>query len=447
MKCTKFAAGVLASALILSMSSSIAFAADTESKAIDSITFSQEFIVSNNTDTAIVPEIGPFTYSIGNDVDTSFATVTGDVTVQKGNLEKVSLENSEIVFDKEIPANTVNEKFTYGVTIKFGTFDNTGVYRYSLDRNDGKSAIFDVFVFNEDGKPVVCNCTFYDGASFTADKQVKITGFIDTNDNSTLKSIIRFEDEKGNLLVDDIILSKATNSSSTDPKTPITIGGHGYSKLTPFVFEVFTELNLGLDQYNQNLQTLQSKYYSIVKDEVAENLALDEPVWFDPNEVLVFHVVMHAPVIFKVQLYKVDYNNNTHYLKDAEFTIFREDGTIVNDVNGNPCIGVTDENGFLEFKILYEEGTSFYVQETKPPRGYNINKDKFPITPTNENVTDEGENVLKVPIRIADIVIIPPRTGDSFNPVYYIVLTVLGISGVAISIIYLKRKKINTKKS
>ena len=451
MKCTKLAAGALVSALILSMSSSLAFAAPIEK--LESINFKQSFIVSNNTEEDMVPDLDPFTYTIGNDVDTSFSTLDGVNTVYKGDLDKVTLNTTTVEFDKTVKAGEENVKVSYDINISFGDFSDIGIHRYTLNRNDGQFVYFDVYVFSNDGTPVVGSCNFYSSKEFSDTHQTKIGEFIDSNDNYNIKSIIRFEDEKGNLLADDIILSKPY-SSPLKPETPITLGGRGNSKISyigkfTILNEVFVDLDLGIDQYKQNLQTLQNNYYTVVNDEVANNLALENPVWFstDPSEILVFHVVMHAPVIFRVQLYKVDYNNNTHYLKDAEFTIFREDGTIVNDVNGNPCVGVTDENGFLEFKILYEEGTSFYVQETKPPRGYNINKDKFPITPTNENVTDEGENVLKVPIRIADIIIIPPRTGDSFNPVYYIVLTVLGISGVAISIIYLKRKKINTKKS
>lgn len=449
---TKLAAGALVSALILSMSSSIAFAADNAVEKLDDINFKQTFIVSNNTDSAMVPDIEPFEYTIDNEVDTSFSTITGMNTVYKGDLNKVTLNTPKVTFDKEIEANTTNVEVSYDINISFGEFDLTGIHRYRLVRNDDRAVYFDVYVFNDNGTPVVGGCNFYDAKEFSNEKQTKIGEFLDSNDNYTIKSIIRFEDESGELLVEDIVLTKPY-SSPLSPETPITLGGRGNAKITTklFVNEVFSDLNLGLGQYEQNLNTLIGENYVLIKDEVANNLALENPVWFsdDPATTLIFHVVMQTPATFRVKIAKVDADNIQYYLKGAEFTVYREDGTIVNDINGNPCVGVTDADGYLEFVILSEKDVKFYIKETKAPKGYEINDDKFYITPTVEgaSVEDAEKNIILVPIFIKDkSIVIPPRTGDTFNPVYYICLTLIGVGVTTGAIIYV-RKKIKTTKN
>ena len=450
---TRIAAGALVSVLILSMSSSIAFAADNAMEKIDDINFKQTFIVSNNTDAPIVPDIEPFEYTIDNEVDTSFSTINGMNTVYKGDLDKVTLNTPKITFDKEIEANTTNVEVSYDINISFGEFDLVGIHRYRLVRNDDRAAYFDVYVFNDNGTPVVGGCNFYDATVFNNEKQTKIGEFIDANDNYTIRSIIRFEDQSGELLTEDIILSKPY-SSPTSPKTPITLGGRGNSKISTNIFlnEVFTNLELGLDQYEQNLNTLIGENYVLIKDEVAENIALDSPVWFsnDPATTLIFHVVMQAPATFRVRIAKVDADNTKYYLKGAEFTVYREDGTIVNDINGNPCVGVTDADGYLEFVILSEKDVKFYIKETKAPKGYEINDDKFYITPTVEgaSVEDAEKNIILVPVFIKDkSIVIPPRTGDTFNPVYYICLTLIGVGVTTGGIIYVRKKIKQSKNS
>ena len=426
------------------MSSSIAFAADNAMEKIDDINFKQTFIVSNNIDAPIVPDIEPFEYTIDNEVDTSFSTINGMNTVYKGDLDKVTLNTPKITFDKEIEANTTNVKVSYDINISFGEFDLVGIHRYRLVRNDDRAAYFDVYVFNNNGTPVVGGCNFYDATVFNNEKQTKIGEFIDSNDNYTIRSIIRFEDQSGELLTEDIILSKPY-SSPTSPETPITLGGRGNAKIRTNIFlnEVFTDLELGLGQYEQNLNTLIGENYVLIKDEVADNIALDSPVWFsnDPATTLIFHVVMQAPATFRVRI-----NDSILYTR----SLYREDGTIVNDINGNPCVGVTDADGYLEFVILSEKDVKFYIKETKAPKGYEINDDKFYITPTIEgaSVEDAEKNIILVPIFIKDkSIVIPPRTGDTFNPVYYICLTLIGVGVTTGGIIYVRKKIKQSKNS
>ena len=443
---TKLAAGALVSALILSLSSSIAFAAPLEK--LESINFKQTYIVSNNSSEDMIPDLEPFTYSIGNDVDTSFSTITGINDVYKGDLEKVTLNTTSVDLDKTIKAGEQNVKVSYDINISFGDFSDVGIHRYTLNRNDGQFVYFDVFVFNEGGTPIVGGCNFYSSKEFSDEHQTKIGEFIDSNDNFNIKSIIRFEDENGEPLLEDIVLSKPY-TAPTKPETPITLGGRGNAKISTFILhEIFTDLELGLGQYEQNLQTLLNEKYALIKDEVAENKALEAPAWFseNPEDVLIFHVVMRAPVIFKVRVSKVDYDDNSYLLKGAEFTIFREDGTIVNDVDGNPCVGVTNKNGYLEFKVYAEDGVTFYIQETKAPNGYSLNETKFPITPSETAVAGE-DNVTDIPILVEDkVIIIHPRTGDTFNPGYYICVTVLAFAVMTGGIIYVRKKiKQNSK--
>lgn len=460
---TKLAVGALVSTLILSMCSSVVFAAPATS--MDSITFKQTYVVSNNSGIKTTPELEPFTYSISNDVDTSKSSIPG-VPVTKGDLSKVTLETTEINLDEEVDFTGTTFTKSYDINISLGEFNTAGIFRYSLNRTGGspivsteesttepetepttenkvadKTIYFDVYVFNEDDQPVVISCNFYN-----EDFSEKLTMFSDAyeinpGDIITINkaSIIRFEDQEGENIVDDIILTY-DSTHQEKPKTIVKLGGKANGKLEGIstLRAVQSNLELGLATYTTTLATLQSSHYKLIKDEVAENLALENPVWFnfESDEQFIFHVVMQTPTIYKVRVSKVDYDDNSYLLKGAEFTVYRQDGTVVDDIDGNPCVGVTDKNGYLEFKIYAEENETYYIQETKAPSGYTINEKKFPITPTTTGNSSE-ENVTDVEILVEDkVIFIPPRTGDSFNSVYYTIITVISLSAVTCGIIY-----------
>ena len=175
------------------------------------------------------------------------------------------------------------------------------------------------------------------------------------------------------------------------------------------------------------------------------HLVVFEDLYYD--DVLLY---MHADIddedqtIFlgmqlEVQIGKADKDNIKYYLKDAEITIFNKDGTVAKDINGKECIGLTDKDGQVKFNVVYDPDNTYYAQETKAPKGYNINPDKFELKPTGEK-NKLGADVIKITI-LDSIIIIPPKTpktSDIINIALILALIGLGACGI---LVFRKRKK------
>ena len=89
--------------------------------------------------------------------------------------------------------------------------------------------------------------------------------------------------------------------------------------------------------------------------------------------------------IINVKVVKVDAESKETVLEGAEFTLYNKDNKVVVDKNGKDCVAVTDKNGELKFNVSWQAG--MYVKETKAPKNYKLNDNKFNITP-EENVFD-----------------------------------------------------------
>lgn len=453
MKSVKCIAGSIVAIMILSFGQLVG------AQTIDSVTFTQSFGFSNENATDKNPAIS-YEYTIDNDVDTSFSTYDGLSTVYAGNPEDITLSTSSIDLSSlVVPGLSTNYTVDYDITLTFGTYSAAGVYRYRFIRNDSigssKISYLDVYVSTDGAGYGVIGCNFYD-SDFTTTTQNKITGF---TDNYVLtatdivsyeqQSLIRFEDEQGNKLFEDIPLYNYYSEPAPDAIVPVKAASRPMKAMSRSIEPLFAasiDVETGLATYQQNLQTLLDQGYVVISDDVANNTS---NVWFSENrsETLIFHVVMRAPeapigATFRVRIAKVDFDNIAYYLRDAEFTIYRSDGSIMLDENGNPCVGVTGEDGYLEFRII-NDGDSYYIQETRAPAGYELNTDKFPITPTVDGAEVEDDGVILVPIMIRDrfIVVIPPKTGDDFNIAYYSAVGLIGIGLFAAGIIYLKKRK------
>ena len=140
-----------------------------------------------------------------------------------------------------------------------------------------------------------------------------------------------------------------------------------------------------------------------------------------------------------VKIAKADKDNVKYYLKGAEITIFNKDGSIAKDVNGKDCVGVTDENGLVEFTVPYvEDVNSYYAQETKAPNNYQLNSDKFEFKNTNDK-EDWDTDLVKINILDSTISIPPtPKTGDI---VLITLVSILVLSGLIV--IFTRKKRDN----
>lgn len=141
-----------------------------------------------------------------------------------------------------------------------------------------------------------------------------------------------------------------------------------------------------------------------------------------------------------VTIAKADAEKVKYYLKGAEITVFDGDGNIAKDKDGKDCVGITDKDGKVKFTLLYLEGMKFYAQETKAPKGYQLNKDKFEVKP--ETLNEEGADIL---ISILDqaIVIPPIKTGDNTNMTLYAILLLVALSAVGTTVFVRRRIHVN----
>ena len=142
----------------------------------------------------------------------------------------------------------------------------------------------------------------------------------------------------------------------------------------------------------------------------------------------------------EVSIAKADKKDVKHFLAGAEITIFDAKGNVVKDINGKDCVGVTDKDGNVKFTVFYNaaKGEKLYAQETKAPASYQINKNKFEITPKG---TDDTEKPEIIPISILDeALIIPPhpKTGDV---VKMLIPAVGGVVALAVIVTLVVRKK------
>lgn len=96
--------------------------------------------------------------------------------------------------------------------------------------------------------------------------------------------------------------------------------------------------------------------------------------------------------------YKADRNGNfdeTVPLTGAEFTLYKDDGTVVKDINGDDLTGlITNEFGELVVEDLAEG--KYYFIETKAPKGYQLDRNKkheFEIIDGESTVIKVGNKV------------------------------------------------------
>ena len=138
---------------------------------------------------------------------------------------------------------------------------------------------------------------------------------------------------------------------------------------------------------------------------------------------------VHAPKLTKVVVIKSDALDRTKHLSGCEITVFNADGTIAKDAYDQDAVKVTDKDGKVEFVLFYSE-SGYYVKETKAPKGYRINDDKFEVDLENAEI-EIIVNDTALPA-VAD-------TGD----IHYLPVIISGfvISGCLLAYVLIKKKK------
>ena len=142
--------------------------------------------------------------------------------------------------------------------------------------------------------------------------------------------------------------------------------------------------------------------------------------------------------VFYVSAIKVDAMDNSKKLKGAELTLFKADGTVAVDKDGNPCVGITDGEGVITWAVEYADDLGgYYVQETAAPEGYRINNEHFQVV-LSEDYDFAINNAVKVVVNDMALPIV--KTGDKFNAV---VLSMMFVGGLAVAVfLFLKKKEL-----
>ena len=141
--------------------------------------------------------------------------------------------------------------------------------------------------------------------------------------------------------------------------------------------------------------------------------------------------------VFYVSAIKVDAMNSSKKLKGAELTLFKADGTVAVDKDGNPCVGITDGEGVITWAVEFADDLGgYYVQETAAPEGYRINNEHFQVV-LSEDYDFAVNNAVKVVVN--DMALPSVKTADSFNVVG---LSMMFVGGLAVAVfLFLKKKQ------
>lgn len=143
--------------------------------------------------------------------------------------------------------------------------------------------------------------------------------------------------------------------------------------------------------------------------------------------------------VFYVSAIKVDAMDNSKKLKGAELTLFKADGTVAVDKDGNPCVGITDGEGVITWAVEFADDLGgYYVQETAAPEGYRINYDHFQVV-LSEDYDFAVNNAVKVVVNDTALPAIV-KTADTFNAVG---LSMMFVGGLAVAVfLFLKKKEL-----
>ena len=142
--------------------------------------------------------------------------------------------------------------------------------------------------------------------------------------------------------------------------------------------------------------------------------------------------------VFYVSAIKVDAMDSSKKLKGAELTLFKADGTVAVDKDGNTCVGITDGEGVITWAVEFADDLGgYYVQETAAPEGYRINHDHFKVE-LSEDYDFAVNNAVKVVVN--DMASPSVKTGDTFNAALFACM-LIGSLGAAV-FLFLKKKEL-----
>ncbi len=298
---SKIVSVCLCSASVIGLMSGIV-SADTTSPVV----FKQEITATNPNVFDYTLESKTYEYQLAPVTDADILSVSAPDSVKPsaGIVEGLSLSTTSLAFENCIVPAEV-ELFVDYRDIEFNfnvnAYTTPGIYRYELDNlTTGDSRYVDIYIINDDTKLVFEACIFYETDDFGTDHMTKSTCFTDHYDidekteTFMYTAIFRFEDENGNLLVEDVVFNETRTQkakSAMPIKAKISSFGAG-----DFIFnEVVETPELALTQYAAIMKTFEDQKYTVISDDVAAHV--EGTSWFgdDPETPVIYHVVLRAP--------------------------------------------------------------------------------------------------------------------------------------------------------
>lgn len=150
-----------------------------------------------------------------------------------------------------------------------------------------------------------------------------------------------------------------------------------------------------------------------------------------------------------MKVVKVNGNDTTQKLADAEFQIFTDpEAKTPLTVDGKKVVAKTDATGEATFVLegttttfKFDATQTYYAKETAAPTGYNLNSSVFTVSIDKSkeytfvgNVTVDGNNA------VANYPVTVPKTGGMGTMMFYVGGAAL-IACAGVLLFVLKRKK------
>ena len=153
--------------------------------------------------------------------------------------------------------------------------------------------------------------------------------------------------------------------------------------------------------------------------------------------------VFDNPKILYIRVAKADSKDVKYMLAGAEITVYKADGKVAKTKDGKDAIGVTDKNGLVSFMLQFDQNQSYYAMETKAPKDYYLNRNKFEVK-VSEDYTFFETDLIKVSVLDKGLIILPKireliNTGGGMAAIG--ALAVLAVAACALVIVNRKKDK------
>lgn len=285
------------------------------------------------------------------------------------------------------------------------------------------------------------NYTLTASTAGSADEKINTYAIVDTMDDN-----LEFVEDSVVVKADDVTLTKGTDSDYTIVKDyPYN---NGTDEATATFAVVLTSDYLGGTAF-YDAANITVTFTAKVKDSAVVNTPMsntDGLVYGNTGNLTYKPGLTVNVKTLGLKVVKVDGNNATKYLADAEFGLYEDnDCTTAVTVNGKAVTATSDgkANGvkFMAGDVEYKIGDTaktYYVKELTAPTGYNLNSTVFEVKASDTE--DDGYTFVNDEAGVPNYAVTVPQTGGMGTMIFTIVgLSLIACAGVLFVVV--RRKK------